>query len=74
MICLIHGDLTDSKRGDTLLAISIPLHNDASRIRYDLTPHSHCLLSVIEMDCPDINSMYHPISHNTFVSEWLTVN
>lgn len=74
MICLIHGDLTDSKRSDTLFAISISLHNDASRICYDLTPYSCSLLYVIYMDYPDINTMYHPISCNTFPLKELTVN
>lgn len=74
MICLIHGDMIDSKRGDILFASSISLHNDTSRIRYDLSPYSCSLLSIIQIDCPGINAMYHPISHNTFVPQWLPVN
>lgn len=61
-------------RGGTLFAISIPPptpHNDASRIHYDLIPYS--LLYIIQMDFPDINTVYHPVSHNTFVPEWLAV-
>lgn len=63
-----------SDRFSTLFAISIPpptLHNDASRIRYDLTPYS--LLYIIQMDFPDINTVNHPVSLNTFVPEWLAV-
>lgn len=70
-ICLIHGDLTDSARYLPSPFHPPTLHNDASRIRYDLTPYS--LLYIIQMDFPDINTVYHPVSHNTFVPEWLAV-
>lgn len=72
MICLIHRDLTDESVTHYLPSLFPCIMMLAE---YVMISHHGCSLCyVIYIDYPDINTTYHPISCNTFVLEWLTVN